>query len=824
MIKKLGLFLVAFLVMFSFRADAPPGNVRVNRARYIKVQDSGAYYTGTNVEAVLQEIGATGGAGFTDIDTDYGAETVTSAWALEDVTGKQKRNSVAVDDDSCTGEQGTWWYDTTDSQFEFCNANAGNPVALPSVAGDITDVFDCTSGDCNSITVESGESIEVAASGSVHSTEGVITVNNDSGAILYACTAVYIAGYDAPSGLAKVAIADSDDAAKMPAVGLIEDDIAVGADGHVVVIGTEGDWDTDTGEGWSANDALYVNDSGTSASGDCGNTLTNVRPANTDDNVQKIGNVVRAHATLGQITLSGAGRANDVPNLENAKFWVGNGSNLATPVAMSSEATMSNTGAVTLADSVAVTSWNLTTPTITNGAQFADANITPDAAGELVYDNTVTGLEDGGFQWYDDDEVRQIVDIDGSEGAYASGDDTHVVTYNWNAGNGYFDLQAGGGAGATAWDDIADPDAAGSISFDDTETVTFSFAQNTAGSAVTILNTQADVTNDVYMLSLEQTDNGDPNALFLRCLDDAGAGRDVVFSVGYDGDVHTEADFDGRVFYALTGFDLGTGDYVGIGSASERFVFYDSGSINARGANFRIGLSGIDADAWDFQIISDADADGGVNTPETFQIKLTANVDPTAAVWAFTNTQSAGYSFDDNVTSTGIISAAGATLTDDLILDDGNGDAPTVDGAMNYDRTAEKILIGDGTNTRAIYTDGGIVFIIDGGGSAITTGAKAWLPMLKSGTLTGWDLTVDTSATITIDIWDDTYANFPPTDADAMPGGGKEPTISAGIKATDADISDWADVVVTKGEYVRMNIDANDNATFAVLFLKARWE
>ncbi|KKM16529.1 hypothetical protein LCGC14_1684950 [marine sediment metagenome] len=58
MIRKSILFLVMFSFLFSFRAYAPPGNVRVNRARYIRVKDSGAYYTGTQVEAVLQEIGA----------------------------------------------------------------------------------------------------------------------------------------------------------------------------------------------------------------------------------------------------------------------------------------------------------------------------------------------------------------------------------------------------------------------------------------------------------------------------------------------------------------------------------------------------------------------------------------------------------------------------------------------------------------------------------------------------------------------------------------------------------------------------------------------
>lgn len=35
-----------------------------------------------------------------------------------------------VNDDSCTGQQGQFWYDQTDDQFEFCAANAGVPQTL----------------------------------------------------------------------------------------------------------------------------------------------------------------------------------------------------------------------------------------------------------------------------------------------------------------------------------------------------------------------------------------------------------------------------------------------------------------------------------------------------------------------------------------------------------------------------------------------------------------------------------------------------------------------------------------------------------------------
>lgn len=44
--------------------------------------------------------------------------------------GKADAANGAVSDDDCTGEQGWFWYDSTDSAFEFCNANSGTPVVL----------------------------------------------------------------------------------------------------------------------------------------------------------------------------------------------------------------------------------------------------------------------------------------------------------------------------------------------------------------------------------------------------------------------------------------------------------------------------------------------------------------------------------------------------------------------------------------------------------------------------------------------------------------------------------------------------------------------
>jgi len=110
----------------------------------------------------------------------------------------------------------------------------------------------------------------------------------------------------------------------------------------------------------------------------------------------------------------------------------------------------------------------------------------------------------------------------------------------------------------------------------------------------------------------------------------------------------------------------------------------------------------------------------------------------------------------------------------------------------------------------------GIVLTIDGAGTAISVGAKNWVRIPFNCTITAWELTVDTSATITIDVWKDTYTNYPPDNTDTITNG-HEPAISGAVKAQDTDISDWGDVTIDAGDYLKFNVDANDNATVAIL-------
>lgn len=57
--------------------------------------------------------------------------------------------------------------------------------------------------------------------------------------------------------------------------------------------------------------------------------------------------------------------------------------------------------------------WDLSALTLTfpaGGWYFADEDSGPDTAGQIKYDNNITGLNDGGIVWYDDDEIKYLLD------------------------------------------------------------------------------------------------------------------------------------------------------------------------------------------------------------------------------------------------------------------------------------------------------------------------------------------------------------------------------------------------------------------------------
>jgi len=111
-----------------------------------------------------------------------------------------------------------------------------------------------------------------------------------------------------------------------------------------------------------------------------------------------------------------------------------------------------------------------------------------------------------------------------------------------------------------------------------------------------------------------------------------------------------------------------------------------------------------------------------------------------------------------------------------------------------------------------------ITFIIDGGGSAITTGQKGHLEIPFACTITRVTMLADQSGSIVVDIWKDTYANFPPTDADSITAAAP-PTITTAQKSQDSTLTGWTKAI-TAGDILAFNVDSCTTITRVTISLK----
>ena len=154
---------------------------------------------------------------------------------------------------------------------------------------------------------------------------------NESGATLLKGKVVAIIGVSGSE--TTVDLADADNASARPAFGLVYADANNNAAVEVVTLGELAGLNTSA---FSEGDTLYVD---TTAGG-----LTTTPPTGEAADIQNIGRVIRSHASAGIIRVGGAGRANQTPNLDSAKIFLGNASNQSVATAVTGEVTISNTG------------------------------------------------------------------------------------------------------------------------------------------------------------------------------------------------------------------------------------------------------------------------------------------------------------------------------------------------------------------------------------------------------------------------------------------------------------------------------------------------
>ena len=206
-----------------------------------------------------------------------------------------------------------------------------------------------------------------------------IEVKNLEGAPLVKGDPVYLLGTVGASSRMQVGLADASNAAKMPSIGILAQDLAINGEGFAVVTGTLKNLATTPIDGATSNtgDTIYVKPGG-------GLTLT--KPTGPTNFIQNVGQIGRVSAVSdGSILASCIMRANDVPNLPTGKIWVGDGNTAVSDVVYLDETNL-RMGLNTITPSQAL---HVSGNTRITGAIYDSSNA-PGTSGQVL-SSTATG-------------------------------------------------------------------------------------------------------------------------------------------------------------------------------------------------------------------------------------------------------------------------------------------------------------------------------------------------------------------------------------------------------------------------------------------------
>lgn len=97
--------------------------------------------------------------------------------------------------------------------------------------------------------------------------------------------------------------------------------------------------------------------------------------------------------------------------------------------------------------------------------------------------------------------------------------------------------------------------------------------------------------------------------------------------------------------------------------------------------------------------------------------------------------------------------------------------------------------------------------VIGNGLSVVSTGIAGYVQLPnKAMTIDRIYIVADASGSIVVDVWKDTYANFPPTDSDSITASAP-PTLSSAQKNSDTTLTGWTKSCAAL-DYLGFNVDS----------------
>lgn len=151
-------------------------------------------------------------------------------------------------------------------------------------------------------------------------------------------------------------------------------------------------------------------------------------------------------------------------------------------------------------------------------------------------------------------------------------------------------------------------------------------------------------------------------------------------------------------------------------------------------------------------------------------------------------------------------------------------------GTLYYNTDTQITERSDGTTWES-YSDAGtipapvrrqVTVVIDGGGAVITTGLKTFISLPVAGVWKKWRLlSIDAAAlagSIVVDVWKDTYTNYPPTVADVITASAK-PTLTGVNKNESSTLTGWT-TSFAAGDVLGFNVNSVATVTKVMLILE----